>query len=569
MNISCDSCGKKYKVADEKVAGRTFKIRCRQCGAQIVVRGEAGASSAPAAAQPASDAIWHVVVNGDQQGPYSAEQLTQMIGWQQIGWDTFVWREGFDDWKPAQDVAELVQAATAAAAPAGAATSSAGADPFDDGDGATMVRSSLSDIMPQSAAAAPNKAADFFGSVEPKAPDVVVSKASPRASVRAPQASSGVGAASAAMAGAGQSHNTPSAQPMTGARNENSVLFSLANLQALATGSSGGPSAPLKSTPAPSRPGMAAGEGSGLIDIRALASATSASPSTGLGGGKRVDDLLSIGSPSASLGVGLGSPVIMPDRGERSGNRSMMMMMAAFGFGILALGAVAIYFAFIRTPEAPVAANAVPVVVPAGAVPAPPSVASPPAAAGAPAAAVPPPPAAVVPPPAANSESRSESRPSSGGSRRSSGASSGGSSAPATAPATPPSTGGGSRSSGGGGDLGSLLDQALGGGGGGGRRPAAEPAAPARGGPETPSSSDVRSALSGVQGAVSSCGNGQHGRATVNVTFAGTTGRVSSATVEGQFASTPIGSCIARAVRGARVSPFSRASFSVRYPYSI
>jgi hypothetical protein len=56
---------------------------------------------------------------------------------------------------------------------------------------------------------------------------------------------------------------------MTGSRNENSVLFSLKNLQALATGSVP-PSAAGQSV----RPGQAAGEGSGLIDIRALATTT-------------------------------------------------------------------------------------------------------------------------------------------------------------------------------------------------------------------------------------------------------------------------------------------------------
>ena len=60
---------------------------------------------------------------------------------------------------------------------------------------------------------------------------------------------------------------------MTGQRNENSVLFSLANLQALATGPGAGPAA---AAPAASqaRPGHASGEGSGLIDIRSLATAT-------------------------------------------------------------------------------------------------------------------------------------------------------------------------------------------------------------------------------------------------------------------------------------------------------
>ncbi|MBW2212228.1 MAG: zinc-ribbon domain-containing protein, partial [Deltaproteobacteria bacterium] len=29
MKIVCDSCGAKYSIADEKVAGKIFKIRCK------------------------------------------------------------------------------------------------------------------------------------------------------------------------------------------------------------------------------------------------------------------------------------------------------------------------------------------------------------------------------------------------------------------------------------------------------------------------------------------------------------------------------------------------------------
>ena len=31
MKIVCDSCSAKYSIADEKVAGKVFKIRCKKC----------------------------------------------------------------------------------------------------------------------------------------------------------------------------------------------------------------------------------------------------------------------------------------------------------------------------------------------------------------------------------------------------------------------------------------------------------------------------------------------------------------------------------------------------------
>ena len=45
MKITCQSCQSKYNVADEKVQGKIVKIRCRKCGATIVVNGRAAAAT--------------------------------------------------------------------------------------------------------------------------------------------------------------------------------------------------------------------------------------------------------------------------------------------------------------------------------------------------------------------------------------------------------------------------------------------------------------------------------------------------------------------------------------------
>jgi predicted Zn finger-like uncharacterized protein len=39
MKITCQACQAKYTIADEKVAGKVVKIRCKKCGATIVVNG--------------------------------------------------------------------------------------------------------------------------------------------------------------------------------------------------------------------------------------------------------------------------------------------------------------------------------------------------------------------------------------------------------------------------------------------------------------------------------------------------------------------------------------------------
>src|SRR5579872_5232821 len=105
MKIVCDSCGTKYSIADDKVRGKVFKIRCKKCSHIIVVRGtnEAAASATPAiaptnGAAAAADAGWHLVVDGDQVGPVPEADIRGRIERGEINAETYVWKEGFADW---------------------------------------------------------------------------------------------------------------------------------------------------------------------------------------------------------------------------------------------------------------------------------------------------------------------------------------------------------------------------------------------------------------------------------------------------------------------------------------
>ena len=99
--------------------------------------------------------------------------------------------------------------------------------------------------------------------------------------------------------------------------------------------------------------------------------------------------------------------------------------------------------------------------------------------------------------------------------------------------------------------------------------PARASMAPAAELPDHPSRDDVQSALQGVQGPVRECLGGQHGTVRVRVTVRGS-GRVTTALVQdSMWATPPTGSCIARAVRGARFPQFSEDSFVVLYPFQI
>jgi tRNA A-37 threonylcarbamoyl transferase component Bud32 len=110
-------------------------------------------------------------------------------------------------------------------------------------------------------------------------------------------------------------------------------------------------------------------------------------------------------------------------------------------------------------------------------------------------------------------------------------------------------------------DIDALLDDALGSRGARRAPPPRDESLPA-----SPSRSDVMSAMNAVTPAVRACSNGASGTVTVAILFEGSTGRCTSATVHGD-APAPVASCIARAVRGARVPPFQNETHAVNYPF--
>src|SRR5262249_57688947 len=113
-----------------------------------------------------------------------------------------------------------------------------------------------------------------------------------------------------AMGGGGEAVSD-GARPMTGQRNENSVLFSLNNLQALASGGGGGGGGAAAPKPGVDhRPGFANSqtEGSGLIDIRAMAASTlAASPASSSAKGGDEPDIA-----AAPIFSPIAAPILMP-----------------------------------------------------------------------------------------------------------------------------------------------------------------------------------------------------------------------------------------------------------------
>ncbi|HVJ15905.1 MAG TPA: zinc-ribbon domain-containing protein [Polyangiaceae bacterium] len=288
MKISCPSCSAKYSIADEKVQDRLAKIRCRKCSATIVIdgkvspanvyttSGEADAAHEHAPEPVAGGAEYSVDFGeGDQRNLPLAELVAAYSAGQVTG-ETYVWADGFPDWKMINDVPEIVEALggaapAAAAAPAPAARAAV----------RTTGRAG---------------AADLFGRIESAGSE------EEEVATSAPDAGAGASAAAAAPSpfggGGGGGGFGASAGSSTGARNESSVLFSLSALTA-------GASKPAATTA--SKPAAAATatekEDSGLIDLKALTAAATKSDTAAAGG---------LGAP---LGAPLAAPLAAPPLG--------------------------------------------------------------------------------------------------------------------------------------------------------------------------------------------------------------------------------------------------------------
>ncbi len=546
MKIVCDSCGTKYSIADEKVRGKVFKIRCKKCSHIIVVRGgESG--GAEAAAAPSSEGGWHLVIDGEQVGPISDADVRTKIERGEVKADTYTWKEGFADWVKlsavpefAALVAEEVSGAIAGGGElftAGAAAAAGGSNGADRARRASGAGRSLfggggaaSDVF---AAPAPAKSGggDLFGSAA------------------APEASSwpSTGAAAAG-------HDGGRVESLTGQRHENSVLFSLSNLQSLAM-----PAA--KPAASSASGGAPVTEGSGLIDIRQMAASTlgtsSNGPSSfggvGLGGGgaSPVDDLPAFGAFSPA------APVLLP---LPSSSGPPKWVYLALILGLLAVGGIGFMAYKVMTTKPPELVERVEQ-VPA------PEQPKPAPTAAAPVEKKPTIADENLPPregsPEAKASEKGEHEHHHGGrghekkgaAEEKKGDSKPVASAEPLVKKPPP------------GSLDALIDDASPApkrGGGGKPKPADEDAKPA--GPLAKSA--VVAGMNSVKPKVAACYSEYkvQGMAMVNVVIA-KSGKVSSATVSGKFAGTPTGACVEKAVKTASFPPSE--GLTTPYPFQL
>ncbi len=220
MKIACEACGAKYTIADDKVRGRKVKIRCKGCGTPIVVDGQHGGgpsisdAETDAALEPAeAPVIWSVNLSDTDSRTMSVEEITQGYASGLVTADAFVWKDGMADWVPLleSELASLLGGAVAASDPAPApepVAAARGAMPLFN---APAQASALGRPAARSPSQ-PDNTQDLFGGVDTAGAEEEVATSAPVI----PQAGTSA-------YGDGN---------MTGARNENSVLFSLDALKA-------------------------------------------------------------------------------------------------------------------------------------------------------------------------------------------------------------------------------------------------------------------------------------------------------------------------------------------------
>jgi predicted Zn finger-like uncharacterized protein len=403
MKIVCGSCGAKYSIADEKVQGKVFKIRCRKCSNVIVVKGSADGSSVEhlsaadaAESMPAdfggtaSASEWYVVIDGEQAGPMTPDEIEAQVASGRINTESFVWRDGMGDWSVLREVdifrhlgqQHEEEATQIAESPLRVAARAAEEE---DPDGATavvdpgLVRAAMDSnnanyggyddyaAQPMAAAAQPSApaaggfAASFGGGLgmntydEPAGNNdgLFASLDKGNDGGMAYQSFAGIGSSSSfggldlggnagptanvrpaenarTNNGGGSNGGGAKAPELISTRNENSVLFSLSSLQKV------------EAVKADSSKDVPVTEGSGLIDIKSLATTHQAMKS-----GAKDELPVDVFTPGT-----MSMPAIMP-RGSHRNNKPLFAAIGVLGVLVVCgLGAV-IYILATKEPAEP------------------------------------------------------------------------------------------------------------------------------------------------------------------------------------------------------------------------
>lgn len=107
VQISCEECGRRYKIAESTVRGKRIFTRCK-CGARVVVEDPTRApSSSSTTGSIRRNSRWFVNITTSEPLAMSLESLIRAFGVGRIDTETLVWRRGMVNWAKLRDVKEL------------------------------------------------------------------------------------------------------------------------------------------------------------------------------------------------------------------------------------------------------------------------------------------------------------------------------------------------------------------------------------------------------------------------------------------------------------------------------
>jgi len=293
MKVTCQSCQAKYTIADEKVRGKIAKIRCKKCGTTIIVNGTDTASGAVAdyTHQGSADEQWSVLVADGDQRTVTAAQISELYASGTISLETPAWKDGMPDWLPISQIGALRSV-------------------LEHGPRPTLLPDhGQASILPdagQSAQAAPT--ANLSERLAPRAQAPVAARINPPEPAARRRARGG----STDLFGAAMQDDvmtSASADPVphvptgghdrpTGARNENSVLFSLAALTGGGGVSAAKPAAITEKEPVSSK-----------ADLRSLMASGDNRPAPAK---SKLDDIINLSGGGVYSPAMLTAPILAP-----------------------------------------------------------------------------------------------------------------------------------------------------------------------------------------------------------------------------------------------------------------
>lgn len=108
MKHACETCGQKYAIPDDRLAGKVLRIRCQKCEGTMRVDGTGISLSASRAPQPSPSRLpptrtdvreWYLGLAGQPYGPYCRREVMDLVEVGEVRARTLMWRHGIDAWQ--------------------------------------------------------------------------------------------------------------------------------------------------------------------------------------------------------------------------------------------------------------------------------------------------------------------------------------------------------------------------------------------------------------------------------------------------------------------------------------